>query len=281
VGALRQWATRPDPASDNELRWLCADPVHLRIERDHLQCVPPGAWSLTRVEADSLIANLNAHLAQDGLSLEAISPTEWVMRVPATEVPATTPLWRMAGQSLFDHLPAPVGGRDWKALGNELQMLLHEHPVNMARAERGEPAVNGLWFWGGDALPAACELAPEVLYADDTLSRGLAAFAKSEYLPVPASGHDWRAAKGMSLIVGDHLARAVRANDPTAWREGLMALERDWFAPALKAVWNKHLPFIRAVFPGERATYYLHVSRLDLWKLWKSRRPARLHAPSA
>lgn len=282
IGALRRLAARSDPATaDTEFRWLCADPVHLRIERDHLQCVPPGPWSLSDAEAAALVDSLNTHLAADGLALEIISTTEWLLRVPATHVPDATPLWRMAGQSLFDHLPAVTGSRDWKALGNEVQMLLHEHPVNQARMERGEPPVSGLWFWGGDALPTECELAPEVLYADNTLSRGLAAFARSEYLPVPASSREWQAAQGMSLIVCDGLAQAVRRHDPAAWRAALVELERNWFAPAVKAVWNKHIPFIRSVFPGERATHYLHVSRLDLWKIWKSRRPARSHAPAA
>ena len=69
-----------DPATaDTEFRWLCADPVHLRIERDHLQCVPPGPWSLSDAEAAALVQSLNAHLATDGLALEIISATEWLL----------------------------------------------------------------------------------------------------------------------------------------------------------------------------------------------------------
>lgn len=275
VGALRRWAARREPECDSGFRWLCADPVHLRINRDHLQCVPPGPWTLSQQEADSLADTLNAHLAPEGLALDLVSPCEWILRVPQDEVPASTPLWHMAGRSLFEHLPVASGRRDWKKLGNELQMLLHDHPVNQARADRGELPVSGLWFWGGDALPAECTLAPEVLYADDTLCRGLAAFARSDYWPVPASGEAWRTAQGMSLVVCDSLARAVRAQDPERWRSALAELERDWLAPVLKAVWNRRIPFVRAVFPGESATHYLHAGRLDLWKIWRRYPTAR------
>jgi hypothetical protein len=32
---------------------------------------------------------------------------------------------------------------------NEIQMVWHEHPVNIARAERGEVPINSLWLFGG------------------------------------------------------------------------------------------------------------------------------------
>ncbi|RPH53100.1 MAG: hypothetical protein EHM84_04500, partial [Lysobacterales bacterium] len=46
-------------------------------------------------------------------------------------------------------------GRDAAALRRlltELQMLLHEHPVNLARARRSAPAVNAVWLHGVGAV---------------------------------------------------------------------------------------------------------------------------------
>ncbi|MBL8515514.1 MAG: hypothetical protein JNM76_00980 [Betaproteobacteria bacterium] len=286
VAALRRLSARAElmpesaVASADADHWLCADPVHLRIERDHLQLISAAQFTLTAGEAEALVRTLNPHLAQDGLEIRVISPTEWIVHVAATAPPATTPLWRVADKSIFEHLPGEAGGIDWKRLGNEIQMLLHEHPVNVARESRGEPPISSVWFWGGDALTAEPGLAPEFIYSEDTLTRGLAVHGKSEYRVTPptfAHWYDSRPEAGMSLVVLDDLSRAVRAHDAAGWRAALETMERNWFQPVMQAVWDKRLPMVRAVFPGERHTQYLHLARLDLWKLWRSRRPAHLH----
>jgi len=40
-----------------------------------------------------------------------------------------------------------------RRLGAEIEMWLHEHPVNAVRARRGEAPVTGLWLWGGGPSP--------------------------------------------------------------------------------------------------------------------------------
>lgn len=279
VAALRRLASRLDVslADTCQEHWLCADPVHLRIERDHLQLIGAAQFALTAAESDALVNTLNKHLAQDGLTLEIVSPAEWIVRVPTESIPATTPIWRVTDKSIFEHLPGASGGIDWRKLGNEVQMLLHDHPVNVERESCGEPVISGVWFWGGEPLTEEPGLAPEFIHADDTLTRGLAVHAKSEYRVLPPTFADWQPEAGMSLVVLDDLSRAVRAHDAEAWNAALIRLERDWFQPVMKAVWEKRLPMVRAVFPGERHTQYLHVARLDLWKLWRSRRPAAVH----
>jgi len=283
VAALRRLAARAELTPESAVvtaeadHWLCADPVHLRIERDHLQLISAAQFALSAEEADALVNTLNPHLAQDGLAIEVISPTEWIVHVAAATLPATTPLWRVTDKSIFEHLPGEAGGIDWRRLGNEIQMLLHDHPVNAAREARGEPPITSVWFWGGDTLTAEPGLAPEFIHAEDTLTRGLAVHAKSEYRVTPPTFADWRPEDGMSLVVLDDLSRAVRAHDAAAWHAALESMERNWFKPVMQAVWGKKLPMVRAVFPGERHTQYLHVARLDLWKLWRSRRPAATH----
>jgi hypothetical protein len=56
---------------------------------------------------------------------------------------------------------------------NEIQMLLHEHPVNDVRQRRGRPVINSLWFWGFGAItpPASCSL--PALSTDDAWLTGL------------------------------------------------------------------------------------------------------------
>ena len=54
-------------------------------------------------------------------------------------------------------------------------MLLHEHPCNQRREQRGELAVNSLWFWGAgtDSRPRA-DVRFDAVWSDDPAARGLA-----------------------------------------------------------------------------------------------------------
>ena len=57
---------------------------------------------------------------------------------PALE---TTPLRAVIGRPIFDHLPRGADGKTWQRWQNEIQMMLHAHAVNDARAARGARAV--------------------------------------------------------------------------------------------------------------------------------------------
>lgn len=275
IAALRRLAHGLPP---DDQTWLCADPVHLHVERDHLQLIDDHHFALNADEARQLVQAINAHFASDALQVDMLAPTRWVMRIAPEKAPVATPLWRVAGKSIFEHLPAPAGGIDWKALGNEIQMLLFNHPVNEARVMRGELPISGLWFWGAGPLPLQRALSPDVVYASNELARGLALHAECRLLDIPESFSAWSALQGAEMIVLDTLTHAVRSHDPAAWSAELQRLEAAWFAPLLQAVWRKQLDEIRAVFPSENKTVYLHASRLDLWKVWRTRKPASTHA---
>jgi hypothetical protein len=42
-----------------------------------------------------------------------------------------------------------------RRLGAEIEMWLHDHPINDARRRRGELPVTSLWLWGAGAVPAS------------------------------------------------------------------------------------------------------------------------------
>ena len=56
-----------------------------------------------------------------------------------------------------------------RRLMTELQMLLHEHPVNEARAARGVPTVNAVWLWGGGEGQRAAKPNSRRLASDATI----------------------------------------------------------------------------------------------------------------
>jgi hypothetical protein len=133
--------------------WLRADPVNLDLQRDQLLLATVQVGS---EEAAALCASLNEHFAGQDMEFFAPHPQRWYVRLDALPRISTAPLSQVVGGDVRRALPEGEDAARWHQLFNEIQMLLHAHPLNEAREARGEPTVNSVWFWGGgcDTLPA-------------------------------------------------------------------------------------------------------------------------------
>ena len=88
--------------------------------------------------------------------LDAPTPERWYLALPeGSPLPSFADPADALGGDLFSLLPSGPEGRRWRALFNEAQVLLHQHPRNAARAAAGKAPVNALWFWGAGRLPNA------------------------------------------------------------------------------------------------------------------------------
>src|SRR3546814_3236594 len=87
---------------------------------------------------------------------------------------------------IHDLLPAGNDGRRWRAVLNEAQIVLHNHPVNAERVRSGRMPVNSLWFHGGGRLPdqVACDV--QTVYSNDFSLRAFASQAGTKSVPLPA-----------------------------------------------------------------------------------------------
>ena len=226
-----------DTAKHGVDTWVRADPVHLAVSRDNVQLMDSHVLEPTLQEAHAIVATLNAHLKQDGLTLVVNDAARWVMQIDAADAPATTPLWAVTGGSLFDHLPHAAGKINWRALQNELQMLLHDHPVNLAREANGARAINGIWFWGAGSLNGVvAKTQYRKLAGRLALARGLAMHAGILLVPLPTTFADLTSDFDHTLVVLHTPTRELRANRRGEYVEACLRLDRDWFNPALAAL---------------------------------------------
>jgi hypothetical protein len=156
--------------------WLCADPAYVRVEANGARLLACGGeLQLTREDAESLAHPLRPLFGDAGAPLELTSPTIWALRLPpGAELPEFVSPEEALGANLLDHLPQGDAGRRWRALFNEAQIILHSHPVNAARRERGLMPVNALWFWGAGALPMWVKSDLKLAISDDPLVHALA-----------------------------------------------------------------------------------------------------------
>ncbi|MDE0455740.1 MAG: hypothetical protein OXI15_00480, partial [Chromatiales bacterium] len=134
---------------------LRADPVHLRADIDDLVLFDASDIDLSPDEAVALARTVNDALGPHGPRIDAAHPHRWYVAPDAPARIATTPLSRAAGARVSEALPRGPDAARWHRWMNEVQMALHECPVNVERERRGAVPVNSVWVWGAGSLPPA------------------------------------------------------------------------------------------------------------------------------
>jgi hypothetical protein len=262
AGALTVAAQGLDPGEDS---WVRADPVHLRVTDDRLVVVPAEAFSVQAEEASALCHALNAHFA--GMAFVPSQPRRWCAKL--AQHLAGRPALDAAGTAL--ELP-----RESAPLLNEIQMVLHAHPVNEAREARGEPAVNSVWLWGSGRAPRA--RAPwQSVAADDPAVLGAARLANARQRALPRSAREWLERlpeEGRHLAVLDTL-RAPRALAPDTVANAIETLERDWFVPLLAALRGARIGMLTLHVPDAAEALSFEIIRRDLRRFWRLRQPIK------
>ncbi len=134
--------------------WLRADPAHVRADMTTARMLACGALGLTDEETEAIARELKPLFGDSGLLFDTPRGDRWYLRaLPGSELVDAADPDEAIGDDLKLHLPAGAAGKRWRVLFNEVQVVLHNHPANAARARRGAVAVNALWFWGAGSLP--------------------------------------------------------------------------------------------------------------------------------
>lgn len=249
-----------------EGRWLHADPVHLAIGQDAVALRGAAALAIDREEANALVTTLQAHFEPEGLAFLSPAPDRWYVRVPAEEVPATTPLPDALGRNIFGLLPRGRGRINWPSAVTEAQMLFSSHPVNAQREAQRRRAVNGVWFWGEGDPPAMPTQTYHAVVSDDLFVRGLARL----------SGASGVVEGGRVLVVIDAAQDALRQGDGNAWIEAVRSIEAEWFAHAARL--RREHGEVRLVVPGDAATRVFTLRPPRRLRLFSRPRPFVDHA---
>jgi hypothetical protein len=184
--------------------WAHITPCCWAMGREHAILTDPAALGLQEEESRTLLAAMRPYVETLGITLHYLAPTRWLAEGEIFRHLPAASLDRVLGRNVDSWLPGAAGmasrhvtegadtapaGRDTRhptqpapqadgvaarqirLLQNEMQMLLYTHPLNDARAARGERSVNSFWVSGSGALPEAWR-APAPL--DSTVPRSLA-----------------------------------------------------------------------------------------------------------
>jgi len=208
-----------------------------------------------------------------------VRPEQWCLRTAGEGALESLPPLELAGQEVDAVLPRGTEAARWHALMNEIQMVLHEHPLNAERERRGDPPINSVWLWGAGRLPAAPEASWHSVTADDALAAGLARIARIRWQALPGSASEWLESaprEGRHLVVLDSLRAALALGGADSHVQRLTTLESRWFAPLLEALRGDRIGMITVHVPDAGDGY--ETVRSDLRRFWRRTRPLAAYA---
>jgi hypothetical protein len=263
--------------------WLRADPVHLNLQRDQLLL---NSVPVNSEEAALLCASLNEHFAGQGMEFFAPHPQRWYVRQAILPGISTTPISQVIGGDVRKFLPTGEDSAHWHQMFNEIQMLLHAHPLNEAREARDEPAINSVWFWGAgcdsangslrsSGEPVGLPLAGALLQknfdsasSDEQLVEMLAAAAN---VPFSAWTEKWRDTEidGMQLLVCTGLSSALHSGDLATWRDALQEFESGYALPLWQALRSGSIASLQIDILGMDGLHRAVLTRGNAWAFWR------------
>ncbi len=223
--------TREALAGDaGDTPWLCADPAHVQPDLAGARMLACGSLDLDAGEAAELAAPLRPLFGDQGLLLELTEPARWHLRLQrGTPVPDFDPPAVVLGADLLAHLPAGPDGRRWRALFNEAQVILHQHPRNAQRRAAGRMTVNCIWLWGGGTLPDWVRSTQTHVVSEDPLLRALAqragAVQASDVATLPELPRDAHGLLDLAAADAARLAAALAAGEAALRRGRIDAIE--------------------------------------------------------
>lgn len=127
--------------------WLYAAPVNLVLQRDSFSLAAPVPLLLESNESEALTSALNKHFEADAV-LFFWHQNTWLLSLKTNPNIQTTAPQSIINKDINAFLPTGEGAMQWAKFQNEIQMLLFDHPINLAREAKRLPAINSVWCYG-------------------------------------------------------------------------------------------------------------------------------------
>lgn len=286
VASITLLADKTENIQVGDSYWLRADPVHLRVERDQVILADSHVFHVSIDEARQFanvinkhFAENNIHLLSNGLGAQGIvvlplTSDRWYLCLAKTPIICTHVLSDVAIKNINNFLPSGAENIFWRGIFNEIQMLLHEHPLNKVREERGELVVNSIWFWGGGSIPNLVRSPYTHVWSNDILPNALALACDIDCSVLPVNVATWKKSieSGNHLVFLNTLHGKFRYGDVYGWRDSLKEMEENWFSPLLQEFRNGNINQIVITTIDKGRAKNFTITRSCLWKFWRVRK---------
>lgn len=201
--------------------WLQIEPVHLEAGLDDLRLTFPPL--LSSDEVAQISASLHPLFSLAGFELHLSAVDHWYLWC-ARPLDVTTYSPRSGfATRMYDIMPRGAHGADLRRLMTEAQMLLHVHPVNLQREQRGVPTANALWIWGAGTLEMVTTAWQQRVVSNRPYVQGLCEHLQVSCWPLPSDA-------ATLLSLRDPQVLAVVSAD------SLLQLSSQWLRPVAAAL---------------------------------------------
>ncbi len=242
-------------------RSMLLEPVYLKPDISNVTVFPIERTAETAEQIGELVAALQYVFSDD---LEATAVNDWVhlVRFKTLQAPDYYPHpLSILGKTINRYVEQAKNDLDWYRLLTEIQMYLHDHPVNLDRQDKGLYPINSFWFWGGgESLYGGTD---QVIYSDDELVRQF--FNQSAKRVT--SLEETAAFREPSVVVSLRLFASLKSVHADSLEDILLGLEQSIFAPAVESMQRRGKTVrLRA---GWQQDFELHP--LHSWRFWRKR----------
>jgi hypothetical protein len=225
--------------------WL-ATPLHLVAGLRSVHLDYRGVLKLDDTTLDTLCVDFAATFAARGFSLQRLPGGGLLATGPRfADVPLTHDPARLLGADIGGSTVQGAGAAPLLQLGAELEMWLHAHPLNAARARRREPPLTTLWMWGGGELSARVTAPPlppagpdapfMTAFGEDPVLAGLCALSGARLRPPALNAHDILSSGAERTAVVIELFRTDQPQ-PATLMDLLQHLDEWVLAPVIRAL---------------------------------------------
>jgi hypothetical protein len=248
--------------------------VHIAFARDHLLLTDLTGAPLQPAETQALLPSAQGAAIEQAAQLTVIGG-HWFLALDPPWNIETVPLAAALDTSVQDVMPRGEDALRWRKLLTEVQIAWHTHPVNDARAERGEPVVNGLWLHGG-GTPTQLDSPFDAVWSEEPVLRG---WAQASDTPVQALADVRTPVDGNVLTLLSSLCGPQRRE---AWGDWLLAIgEVDRQLGQVDEIVRRAGGIMELLFFGRSGFTRTTVSSADRWRLWRKQSLAEVLAEPA
>ncbi len=226
--------------------WL-ATPLHLVAGLTSVHLDYRGLLKLDAATLDTLCEDFDSSFAERGFALQRLASGGLLASGPAfADLPLTRDPARLLGGGITGSTVQGPGAAQLLMLSAELEMWLHAHPLNAARARRREAPLTTLWLWGG-GKPASPRLSAPAMplghptatfmtvFGEDPVAQGLCALSGARLRPPASSAHDILSSGAARTAVVVELFRTDQPQ-PATLMDLLQHLDERVLAPVIRAL---------------------------------------------
>jgi len=242
----------PDTNTDRIV--IRADPIHLRLDRQAAFLIDADFLAIQDQEAQVIINTLNEFYADDDFDFIAPHPQRWYIRLSQPIDLANPSVAQLRGENMAGFKSTGKDAKYWQQRQVEIQMLLHDHPVNQQREQQGQALINSLWLWGEGELASKPTTPWQQVYTDNSLVKSLAQHAQIDCQTCPSNAQALLALADTHTSILCVLSHDFQQIDPkTAYQQW----QQDWLAPLQQAITTRQVASVK-LYSGEQPAYQLN-----------------------